>query len=110
MGEYGVNAANDISLYHSDRFTQYLACGTLVLAKYVPESELLFKNKIHLRYFDTINEFFELADWYLSHEDERVKIANAGMEYAHSEFNCEKIAKYTMDLIENGTYSAPWLV
>ena len=102
------NAANDISLYHSDRFTQYLACGTLVLAKRVPDSELLFKDKIHLRYFDTTEEFFELAKWYLAHEDERIKIANAGMEYAHAEFNCEKIAKYTMDLIENGSYSAPW--
>lgn len=103
-----INAANDIRLYHSSRLTHYLACGTLVLAKRVPDSDLLFKDGIYLRYFDTVEEFFDLADWYLNHEDERIKIANAGMQYVHTEFNCEKIAKYTLDLIETGTYDAPW--
>ncbi|MHC5059469.1 MAG: glycosyltransferase family protein [Planctomycetota bacterium] len=103
-----VSITNDVSLYHSDRLTHYLACGTFVLAKRVPDSDLLFKDGVHLKYFDTADEFFELADWYLAHEDERMRIANNGMEYVHSEFNGSKIAKYTMDLIENGSYSAPW--
>lgn len=105
-----VNAVNDIRLYHSDRATQYMACGTFVLAKRVPDTDLLFKDGIHLRYFDAAEEFFDLANWYLAHEDERIKIANAGMEHAHAEFNCEKIAKYTLDLIEAGDYKAPWTV
>jgi spore maturation protein CgeB len=81
-----------------------------VLAKRVPDSGLLFKDKVHLRYFDAAEEFFDLANWYLAHEDERIKIANAGMQRAHSEFNCVKIAKYTLDLIETGAYKAPWTV
>jgi len=105
-----INAVNDVRLYHSDRLTQYLACGTFVLAKRVPDSGLLFKDKVHLRYFDAAEEFFDLANWYLAHEDERIKIANAGMQRAHSEFNCVKIAKYTLDLIETGAYKAPWTV
>lgn len=103
-----INAANDIRLYHSSRLTHYLACGTLVLAKRVPDSDLLFKDGVHLRYFDTAEEFFDLANWYLNHEDERIKIANAGMQHVHTEFNCEKIAKYMLALIETGTYDAPW--
>jgi len=103
-----INAANNIRLYHSDRLTQYLGCGTFVLTKKVPDSELLFKDGVHLRYFETVEEFFDLANWYLNHEDERIKIANAGMHYTHTEFNCEKIAKYVLDLIETGTYKAPW--
>jgi len=103
-----VNAANNVRLYHSDRLTHYLSCGTFVLAKRVPDSDLLFKDGVHLRYFDTVEEFFDLADWYLNHEDERIRIADAGMHYAHAEFNCEKMAKYIMDLIENGSYNAPW--
>ncbi len=71
---------------------------------------MLFKDGVHLRYFDTAEEFFELADWYLKHEDERVKIANAGMEYIHREFNCEKIAGYMLDVVEKGSYKAPWTV
>ena len=103
-----INAVNNIRFCHSSRLTHYLACGTLVLAKRVPGSDLLFKDGVHLRYFDTVEEFFDLANWYLNHEDERIKIANAAMQHAHTEFNCEKIAKYMLDLIETGTYDAPW--
>jgi glycosyltransferase involved in cell wall biosynthesis len=103
-----INAVNDIRLYHSARLTHYLACGTFVLAKRVPDSDLLFKDGVHLRYFDTVEEFFDLARWYLNHEDERIKIANAGMQHTHTEFNCEKMARCTMDLITNGRYNAPW--
>ncbi|MHC4571361.1 MAG: glycosyltransferase family protein [Planctomycetota bacterium] len=105
-----VNAVNSIRLYHSDRLTYYLTCGTFVLAKRVPDTDLLFKDRIHLKYFDTVDEFFELAKWYLKHDEQREKIARAGMERAHSEFNCEKIAKYLIDLIETGTYDAPWAI
>ncbi|MHC4534542.1 MAG: glycosyltransferase family protein [Planctomycetota bacterium] len=104
-----VNAVNSVRLYHSDRLTDYLACGTFVLAKRVPDTDLLFKDGMHLRYFDTADEFFDLVDWYLKHEKERKKIANAGMQWTHERFNCERIAGYILDLVEKGTYSAPWL-
>jgi len=103
-----INAINKVRLYHSDRLTAYLACGTFVLAKRVPDSDLLFEDGIHLKYFDTAEEFFELAEWYLNHEHEREKIAKAGMGRAHKEFNCVKMAQYVIDLIENGRYDAPW--
>jgi hypothetical protein len=105
-----INIANDVSLYHSDRLTHYLASGTFVLAKRVPDSDLLFKDGVHLKYFDTAEEFFELANWYLNHEDERMKIADAGMNWVHEQFNGSKIASYTLELVDKGTYSAPWAV
>jgi len=103
-----INIANDVRLYHSDRLINYLACGTFTLAKRVPDTDLLFEDDVHLKYFDSVDEFFELADWYLKNETEREKIARAGMQRAHSEFNCERIAKHLLDLIETGTYDAPW--
>jgi hypothetical protein len=103
-----INGDNTVRLYHSDRITNYLSCGTLVLAKRVPDSDLLFKDKVHLRYFETAEEFFELADWFLKHEDERKKIADIGMKWAHEQFNCVKIAGYILDLVEKGRYQAPW--
>jgi len=103
-----INAVNSIRLYHSDRFTHYLACGTFVLAKRVPDTNLLFEDGVHLKYFDTAEEFFELADYYLNHEEKRKKLANAGMKYAHEQFNSVKIAGHILDLIEKGTYNAPW--
>jgi len=104
-----INAINDARLYHSDRLIHYLACGTFVLAKRVTDSDMLFKDGVHLRYFDTAEECFDLANYYLKHEDERLKIANAGMQHVHAEFNCEKIAKYILELIETGTSSAFWV-
>jgi hypothetical protein len=53
-----INGDNNVRLYHSNRLTQYLSCGSFVLAKSVPDTDLLFKNKLHLRYFETTEEFF----------------------------------------------------
>ncbi|MHC4539091.1 MAG: glycosyltransferase family protein [Planctomycetota bacterium] len=102
------NAVNSVRLYHSDRLTHYLAGGTFVLAKRVPGTDLLFRDGVHLKYFDTVDEFFELADWYLKHETERKRIADAGMQWVHEQFNCVKIAGYILDLVEKGSYAAPW--
>ncbi|SPD72242.1 hypothetical protein PITCH_A1260065 [uncultured Desulfobacterium sp.] len=104
-----INADNNTRLYHSNRITHYLAGGTCVLAKSVPDSELLFKDGVHLRYFETDDEFFDLADWYLKHENEREKIAETGMRWTHEQYNGEKIAGYILDLIEKGEYKAPWV-
>jgi spore maturation protein CgeB len=104
-----INADNNVRLYHSDRITHYLACGTFVLAKKVPDTDLLFKDGVHLKYFESIDEFFELADWYLKHENERKKIADAGMKWMHEQYNCVKIAGLVLDLVEKGKYSAPWI-
>jgi len=106
----GVNAnsCKPVRLYSSDRLTHYLACGSFVLAERMPDGDLLFKDGRHLRYFSTVDEFFDLAEWYLAHEAERKKIADAGMKHVHDEFNSVKIAGYLLDLVEKGGYSAPW--
>ena len=102
------SASEPVRLYDSDRLIRLLSCGTFVLARRFPDSDLLFKDGIHIKYFDSVEEFFDLADWYLSHETERKKIADAGMKRAHEQFNSTKIAGYFLELIEKGSYSAPW--
>ncbi|MFA5784289.1 MAG: glycosyltransferase [Phycisphaerae bacterium] len=103
-----INIANDVDLYHSDRFTNYISCGTCVLARRVPQTDKLFENKKHVRYFDTKEEFFELADWYLKHDDERERLAMSGMAHAHDEFNCTRMAKIFLELVDKGDYDAQW--
>jgi hypothetical protein len=103
-----INVVNSVELYHSDRLTHYLACGTFVLAKRVPDTDLLFEDGIHLKYFDSIDEFFDLTNRYLNNESERKKIADAGMKRVHEQFNCVKIAGYFLELVEKGSYKAPW--
>ncbi len=99
-----------IRFAHSDRLIRFLAGGTMVLCRRFAGADVLFKDGEHLRYFDQIDEFFELADWYLGHEQERKRIAEAGMERAHAEFNCQRITGYLLDLVEKGKYTAPWNV
>ena len=103
-----INAINTMRMCHSDRFVNCIACGTLTLSKRVPDTDLLFQNKKHVCYFESIEEFFELSKWYLDHDNEREKIAKEGMEHAHKEFNCTRIAQLTMDFIETGKYQADW--
>ncbi len=103
-----INADNTIPRYHSDRFVTAMASGSMVLAKRVPEGELLFRDHDHLRYFDTAAEFFELLEYYLAHDDEREAIAAAGMKRCHEEFNCTRMAGLLLDLVQTGTYSTEW--
>lgn len=103
-----VNAYRSIKFCHSDRLTHYLACGTMVMARRMTNAQSLFKEKEHLVYFDSIEEFFGLSQWYLTHEQQRQKIADAGMQWAHEQFNSVKIAGYVLELVEKGSYSAPW--
>jgi len=103
-----INAVNHIKRYHSDRLVNCLACGTFTLAKRVPETDLLFKDGVEAKYFDSAEEFFELADYYLKHDEERQKIAAQGMGKAQRDFNCTQMAKHVNDLMEKGDYDAEW--
>ena len=103
-----VNVVNSIRFYHSDRLTHYLACGTFVLAKRVPDTNLLFEDGVHIKYFHDIDQFLDLAKWHLKHEEKRKKIADTGMKWIHEQYNCVKIAGYILDVVEKGFYNAPW--
>lgn len=103
-----VSASEPVRLYDSDRLIRLLSCGTFVLARRFPDCDLLFEDGKHLVYFDSIEEFFEKSKWYLENETQRKQIADAGMQWTHEQFNCEKIAGYMSDLVEKGTYQAPW--
>ncbi len=103
-----INAVNDVDFYHSDRLTHYLSHGMFVIAKYVPRSELLFEDGKHLCYFQTKDECIALIERYLSDDEARKRIAAAGMERIHSEFNCVQIAKYYVDLATTGNCSESW--
>jgi len=103
-----INATNDIRMYHSDRLINLMGCGTFVIAKEVPDANLLFKDKEHIRYFTNNAECVELAEYYLAHDSQRQQIADKGLEYTHRMFNCERIAKDIIDTIITGNYDEPW--
>jgi len=103
-----INAFNDVRFYHSDRFINYLSNGAFVLAKRVPDSNLLFEDKRHLCYFDSLEECLELIDFYIDRTAQRKTIGLEGMRRAHEMFNGTKLAKHIIDLVTTGKYDAPW--
>ncbi len=103
-----VNAYGPVRFCHSNRLTRLLAGGTFVMAKIFPDANRLYEDGVHLKYFDEIDEFFDMADWYLNHEAERREIADNGIKWIHEQFNGTKIAGYLLDLVEKGAYTAPW--
>ena len=103
-----INAFNDIRLYHSDRLMHYLSHGAFVLAKYVPGSELLFRDGEHLCYFKTLEDCLARIDEFQADQTKRLAIAQAGMRRAHSDFNCERIAVSIVELVTTGQYKEDW--
>lgn len=103
-----INAFNDVRLYHSDRLTHYLSHGAFVLAKYVPDSELMFEDGKELVYFRSREQCVELIDRFLADDAGRKKIAAAGMQKVHSVFNCRKIAGHIVKIVTTGDCDEPW--
>lgn len=59
------------------RVFEVMGCGSFLLTNEIPEESRLFKDRVHLVYFNDTN-IEELAAYYLSHNDEREAIALAG--------------------------------
>jgi len=103
-----ININNDVRFYHSDRLMHLLGCGTFVLARNVPDSNLLFEDQRHLCYFETRQECLELIERYEKDKSRREKIAQEGMNHAHKAFGCERLTRYIIDLAETGQSNEPW--
>lgn len=103
-----ININNSFNMYHSDRIINYLASGAFVLSSYVPDSELLFVDHKHLRYFHSNEQCMELIKYYLNHENERKMIAKAGMDHVHKTFACQRIANDIIEFLITGTYNQPF--
>lgn len=71
----------DIDGYTSNRYWTIPASGGFALTKRWPGCEQFYPEGTRV-YFDTIEEAIEKKDYYLSHEEERLKIRLAGHEQA----------------------------
>ncbi len=78
--------------YVSNRLLQAMRSGVFVLQQRIPEMEkyLGMENGVHLVVWDTIQEIPDLVNYYLKHEDERVRIASTGKELVIKEHSFGK--------------------
>jgi len=72
------NARNDLKGYWSNRAYLHLACGAFVLHPRVPGMSSYFKDKKHLVYYDGEDDLVAKVAYYLEHQGERGRIAEAG--------------------------------
>lgn len=71
------------------RCFEVMGAGGFLLTDYVPYIEELFEDGKHLVLYRSVDEAVDKAKYYLSHDSEREKIAQAGYE--------EVMAKHTID-------------
>jgi hypothetical protein len=84
--------------YWSNRVGKILTQGGFLLAHYAPGMELFLRDGVE--YFKTIDECKQKINYYLEHEDERVKIADKGYDIS-ARFTVEARIKDLLILIGN---------
>ncbi len=107
-----VSLNNDINF----RIFETLACGALLITDKINGNGLedLFRDGEHLITFDSEKDLVEKIHYYLEHEDERIRIADAGKAKVLECYTHKEIAGKALDLIyahisEKDKHSAPAL-
>lgn len=88
---FNISATDDINM----RTFETLSTGSFLLTNWIPTIDDLFIDGTHLVTYHTMDEAIEKAKYYLEHEDEREKIAQAGYE----EFIKKHTYKHRMETI-----------
>jgi hypothetical protein len=74
---FNIAMTNDVNM----RCFETLATGSFLLTDWVPSIDELFEDGKHLVLYRSMDEAVEKAKYYLDHEEEREKIAQAGCEH-----------------------------
>lgn len=78
------------------------ACGSMLMAERTVEHERLFKDREEAVFFSSDEELLELCQYYLAHEEERKRIAEAGRKRClTSGYSNEEIIKRILEKITN---------
>ncbi|MBT3276278.1 MAG: glycosyltransferase family 1 protein [Spirochaetales bacterium] len=105
----GVNAANNIFKYSSDRLTHYLSFGTLYLARKFPGVRELFDDS-ELICFDTEEDLAEKLKYYLRENDEMLDISRKGQKKMLEKYNTKEITAMLLDVMQTGRSDRfPWV-
>ena len=68
----------DMGVYSSNRLVRQLACAGFSLSRGTAENKQMFRDGEHCAWYDSEAEAFDKAAYYLTHDEERRAIADAG--------------------------------
>lgn len=94
---------NNINVYRytSDRLYNIMACGCFALTHFCDGLQLDFENKKHLVYWESYKELLDSVKYYLSNEEERKQIADAGYKEVWSKHRwIHRIDKFKNEVLK----------
>lgn len=95
----------DYELYTSNRFYVALGCGTCYVTKKFKGIELLVENKKHALWFEDEEELFDILDYYIGHDPERIAIKESAERLALEKHTYTHRIKNILDIAEGETES-----
>lgn len=99
---FNTAAVDDVNM----RVFEATATGSFLLTEDVPTIHTLFEDGKHLVTYKDMDDAVEKAKYYLKHEDEREKIAKAGMEHTLKYHTYRHRIENAFKFIENGNNSS----
>lgn len=87
-----------IEKYASDRLIRALGSGVMVLSHYFPAIEEMYEVGTHLDVFHNLQELTDKVNYYLTHEEERKRIAVDGQEYVKNTYTFDNMISNLINL------------
>jgi spore maturation protein CgeB len=89
---------------HTSRTFEIPACGAFMLMERTQEQQKIFNEGVEAEYFGSIDEAVEKIKYYLTHEEERKQIAQAGHQRCTtSAYSYNDRAKTAIDIFHSLT-------
>lgn len=92
----------------SHRTWEGMAAGALTIVEETDSGlDELFQRGRHLVTFQTDDELYRIIDYYLAHDDDRVKIANAGCSLVRRDHTWEHRVRQMLDIVSGAGDARP---
>lgn len=94
---FNINIADDINF----RTFEATGAGALLMTNYTPNIEKLFKINEEIVVYENPSQLVDKIEYFLQHEDERVKISKAGFERSRTYHSYDARAASILRLLSN---------
>lgn len=94
---FNINIADDINF----RTFESTGAGALLMTNYTPNIEKLFKLNEEIVIYENPTQLVEKIEYFLQHDDERVKISKAGLEKSRTHHSYDARSASILNLLSN---------